>query len=210
MHQAGPFFSIIIIRNFMKESASLLVRKDIDDAELARIIGGAKKNDAEAMERLSRYAYARIYHFMYYRVSHREDAEDLTSEVVLRMVRSLKKQRGNFHAWMYKIARNALIDFYRRRAVRSEMSLSDMENEVPDKGRPLSEQVLTVQKLRQGMQHLTEEQRQVILLKFIEGHNNDEIARIMGKSIGAIKVLQYRAVKALRKYFRKKGYEVKD
>ncbi len=194
----------------MKESASLLVRKDISDAELAQILGGAKKDDTEAMEKLSRYAYARVYHYMYYRVSNREDVEDLTSEVVLKMVRSLKRQRGNFHAWIYRIARNSLIDFYRRRAVRSEMSLSEMHNELPDKSPPLNGQVLTSQKLRQGMETLTEEQRQVILLKFIEGHTNGEIARIMGKSIGAIKVLQYRAVKSLRKYFRKKGYEIRD
>jgi len=194
----------------MNESASLLVKREISDAELAKLIGGAKNDDAVAMEQLSRYVYPRIYRYIYYRVSHREDAEDLTSEVVLKMVQSLKKQNGNFHAWIYKIARNAVIDLYRRRAVRSEVSLSEMPGEIPDKSVAVSEDVLTKEKLRQGLLTLTEEQRQVILLKFIEGYSNDEIAKVMGKSVGAIKLLQFRALKSMRNYFRKKGHEIKD
>jgi RNA polymerase sigma-70 factor (ECF subfamily) len=56
---------------------------------------------------------------------------------------------------------------------------------------------------------LTDEQRQVVLLKFIEGYNNEEISKIMKKSIGAVKLLQFRALKALRKFFKKQGYEYK-
>lgn len=194
----------------MNESASLLVKKEISDAELAKLIGGAQNDDAASMEQLSRYVYPRIYHFIYYRVSHREDAEDLTSEVVLKMMQSIKQQNGNFHAWIYKIARNAVIDWYRRRAVRSEVSLSEMPGEIPDKSVALSKHVATKEKLRQGLLTLTEDQRQVILLKFIEGYSNDEVAEIMGKTVGAIKLLQFRALKSMRKYFRKKGYEIKD
>jgi len=194
----------------MNESASLLVKKEINDSELSKLIVDAKNDDAVAMERLSRYIYPRVYHYIYYRVSHREDAEDLTSDVVLKVVQSIKQQNGNFRAWMYRIARNTVIDWYRRRAVRSEVSLSEMPGEIADKSVAVSSQVLTKEKLRQGLLILTEEQRQVILLKFIEGYSNDEIAKIMGKSVGAIKLLQFRALKSLRNFFRKKGYEIKD
>lgn len=183
------------------------MKEEISDNELAELIRLAKDYDADALERLCTYAYARLYPYIYYRVSHAEDAEDLTSEVVLRMAKSLKGQKGSFRAWMYTIARNAVIDFYRKRAVRSEVSISEMSHEISDKSRPLDKQILTHERLRQGLHELTEEQRQVVLLKFIEGYTNEEIAKIMGKSVGAVKLLQFRALKTLREFFRKKGYE---
>ena len=197
----------ILVRNFMKPRASLLVKEEINDDELEQCIVQAKTGDAEALERLCTYAYARLYPYIYYRVSHTEDAEDLTSEVVLKMVKALRNQKGSFRAWMYTIARNAVIDFYRKRAVRSEVSISGMSRDLPDGSRPVSDQVLTHERLRSGLRELTEDQRRVVLLKFIEGYTNDEIARIMAKTVGAVKLLQFRAVKALREFFRKKGYE---
>lgn len=128
----------------------------------------------------------------------------------MKIIKALKGQKGNFHAWIYKITRNAIIDFYRRRAVRSEVSLSDMPVEIPDKSVDFKKQVFTREKLRQGLGNLTEEQKQVILLKFIDGYSNDEASKIMGKSVGAIKVLQFRALRSMRKFFRNKGYEIKD
>jgi RNA polymerase sigma-70 factor (ECF subfamily) len=69
---------------------------------------------------------------------------------------------------------------------------------------------MTKEKLRKGLEQLTDEQRQVIILKFIEGYANREIAEIVGKSVGAVKVLQFRALRALRAYFLRRGYEAKD
>lgn len=194
----------------MKNYPSLFMRKRIRDDELKKIIEDAKKDNDDALARLSEYGYARIYTYIYYRVNHREDAEDLTSEVVLKVIKALKNQKGNFNAWIYKIASNAVIDFYRRRGVRSEVSISEMPGEIPDKSVSFSKQILTQEKLRHGLDRLTEEQSRVIILKFIEGYSNSEIAKIMGKSVGAVKVLQFRALRALRKHFRNKGYEIKN
>lgn len=191
----------------MKAHPSLLVKEEINDDELEQIVVQAQSGNTEALERLCRYAYARLYPYVYYRVSHTEDAEDLTSEVIVKIVKALKKQKGNFRAWMYTIARNAVIDFYRKRAVRSEVSTSEMSREIPSSSRPLDEQILTHERLRRGLRELTEEQRQVVLLKFIEGYTNNEVARIMKKTVGAVKLLQFRAIQALREFFRRKGYE---
>lgn len=182
----------------MKKYPSLLVKDTIDDETLKDIVRNAKKSDEKALSDLARYVYSRIYGYIYYRVNHREDTEDLTSEVVLKAMRALRTQHGNFNAWLYKIAKNAIIDFYRRRGVRSEVSLSDLNHEIPDDATRVSEIVLTKERLRKGLQYLTEEQRQVILLKFIEGYTNKEIAQIIGKSTGAVKLLQFRALKSLR------------
>jgi RNA polymerase sigma-70 factor (ECF subfamily) len=191
----------------MKENPSLLMRREISNHELKRIIEHAKKDNADALARLCQYVYSRIYTYIFYRVKHREDAEDLAGEVILKMVRALKKQKGNFHAWIYKIAGNAIIDFYRSRAIRSEVSLSELHKEIPDDSAAFSEQVLTQKILREALNKVTEEQKQVIILRFIQGYNNKEVAKIMGKSVGAVKVLQYRALKSLRKYFERKGYK---
>jgi RNA polymerase sigma-70 factor (ECF subfamily) len=190
----------------MTANPSLLLKREIDRDELSAIIRRAKQDDETAMARLCEYVYAQIYAFIYYRVSRPEDAEDLTSEVVLRIVRALKRQRGNFHAWMYRIARNRLVDFYRKRAVRAEVSLNEMGPKELKESNSFTRQILVREQLRKGFEHLTEDQKQVIILKFIQGYANQEVAEIVGKSVGAIKVLQFRALKALRAYFEKSGH----
>jgi len=188
------------MRNFMKDYPSLLVKKDISKDELAKTIKDAKRGDSDTLAKLCEYVYAKIYSYIYYRVNHREDAEDLTSEVVLKVVKALKTQKGNFHAWIYKIATNAVIDFYRR-CSHSNVSLSERTYEIPDKSTNFVERVLTQDSLSKALSNLTEKQSQVVILKFIEGYRNEEIAKIIGKSIGAVKLLQFRALKSLREYF---------
>jgi len=191
----------------MQDQTSLLLSRDIGRDELAELIRGSKRGDDVALAKLCAYVYAHIYAFLYYRVSQPEDAEDLTSEVVLKIIKALKRQRGNFHAWMYRIARNRLIDYYRQRAVRQEISLTDVPQRELIRTEDVSKQIVTKEKLRKGLEHLTDEQKQVIILKFIQGYNNHEVAHIAGKSVGAIKVLQFRALKALREFFSRRGYE---
>ncbi|UCD18726.1 MAG: RNA polymerase sigma factor [candidate division WOR-3 bacterium] len=193
--------------NLMQDDTSILIKRDIGSEELANLIEEGKHGNDAALGRLCAYIYSHVYAFLFYRVSHQEDAEDLTSEVVLKIIKALKKQRGNFHAWMYRIAKNRLVDYYRQRAVRQEVSLTDMpQKEVVGTG-DLSKQILTKEKLRKGLEKLTEEQKQVIVLKFIQGYNNQEVADIVGKSVGAVKVLQFRALRAMREYFSRRGHE---
>ncbi|MBE0431864.1 RNA polymerase sigma factor [candidate division WOR-3 bacterium] len=194
----------------MTDRSSLLMGKDVSRDELADLVRRGKEDDEAALERLSIYVYSHVYAFMYYRVAQPEDTDDLTSEVVLKVIKGLKQQRGNFNAWMYRIARNRLIDFYRRRAMRSEISLNDIPRKELTKSEDFSKQIMTREKLRQGMEQLTEDQRQVIILKFIEGYANNEVAEILGRSVGAVKVLQFRALRALREYFSGRGHAEKN
>jgi len=194
----------------MTDTSSLFSKRYIRRDELASLIQKAKHNDEAALAKLCSYVYGHIYAFLYYRVSQPEDAEDLTGEVVLKIVKGLKHQRGNFHAWIYRIARNRLIDFYRQRAVRSEISMNNVPQRELTKSEDFSKQIMTREKLRKGLQQLTDDQRQVIILKFIEGYDNQEVAQIVGKSVGAVKVLQFRALRALREYFSRHGYEEKN
>jgi RNA polymerase sigma-70 factor (ECF subfamily) len=101
--------------------------------------------------------------------------------------------------WLYTIARNLVID-YRRRASRVALLPLD-ERLVAAKGDPeqAAERALTRQRLAAALEQLTEDQRRVILLRFVEGMDNRETARILGKSVGAVKALQHRALAALQR-----------
>jgi RNA polymerase sigma-70 factor (ECF subfamily) len=190
----------------MKADSSLL-NNDISAEELVRIVEDAKQNNNDALSKLCKYVYGKIFGYTYYRVRQREDAEDLTSEVILKMIKSLRNQKGNFLAWVYRIATNTVIDFYRQRSRRHEISLDELKQDIPSPEAP--KDILSENRMKEALSHLTPEQADVITLKFIQEYNNDEIAKIMGKTVGAIKVLQFRALKALREYFRKEGYAAK-
>jgi RNA polymerase sigma-70 factor (ECF subfamily) len=194
----------------MTNPSSLLMKKEIPGEVLEDMVTQAKAGNATGLSELCEYIYGRIYTFVYYRVNHREDAEDLTGDIVMKIIKALDRQRGNFHAWMYRIARNAIIDFYRKRGVRKEVSLMDLHDEPVDERSRIDSGILTQDKLRQGMKELTAEQQEVIILKFIEGYSNEEVATRLKKSVGAVKLLQFRAIRALRKYLRKRGYEIKN
>ncbi len=192
----------------MPEIQSLYTEGEINDNEFNKLLIEAKNGNLEAFDKMCRSVYVKVYHYLYYRVRNKDDAEDLTSEVMIKMVKALKKQHGNFIAWIYRIARNTLIDYYRKEKTKEEISYENLSQEIPAEEEP--KEILRIDRLKEAIGHLTKEQADVITLKFIQEYDNAEIARIMGKSVGAVKVLQYRALKALRDYFRKNGYEIKD
>jgi RNA polymerase sigma factor (sigma-70 family) len=179
--------------------------KGLTEEELNQIVEKAKTKDNRAIGKLCEHFYSKIYRFIYYRVNSIDDAEDLTSEVCLRVIKSLPEQNGQFYAWIFRIASNMLTDYYRRRSVRTNVaSTGDLIEEMADEKRTTYE-LLEQQELRQAIKHLTEEQQQVIVLKFIEGYDTNEIADLVGKSTGAVRAIQFRALTALRNM-----YVVKD
>jgi RNA polymerase sigma-70 factor (ECF subfamily) len=133
-----------------------------------------------------------------------QQAEDIASEVMLKVLEALPSYRFRgipFSAWVFRIARNCLIDHHRRRKRRAEVGL-DAAAAAPDKHNPqaLAEVAFSRDELRRALLYLTEEQRQVIILKFIHGLDNKSVAKILGRSEGAIKSLQHRALQALRRH----------
>jgi len=179
--------------------------KDLGRDEIGRLVEQAKNLDRDALSELCVHLYPRIYRYVFYRVNNREDAEDLTSEVFVRMVKFLNTQKGSFHAWLYRIAANLVIDYYRRRARRKEISLGDEREEFLPSMEDHAEKTLLLEELRRALSELTEEQKQVITLKFMEGYDNSEIAEILSKSIGAVKALQFRGLAALRESLKKES-----
>jgi RNA polymerase sigma-70 factor (ECF subfamily) len=192
----------------MDRYSSLLKKRGIKENKISEIVNFAKKGNKEYKEKLFRYIYPKLYRFIYYRTNNKTEAEDLTGDVILKIAKSLPRQKGNFNSWIYKIARNTLIDFYRRQSVRkSKMSVDEVPGEIPDESKDFTEHILNEASLKKAMKLLTGRQKEVIILKFIEGYKNKEIAKIIGTSEGAVKLLQFRALKQMREYFEERKYE---
>lgn len=159
--------------------------------------------DPKAVAAVFEHYYPAIYRYLFYRVRTAQDAEDLAGEVFVRVVKSLGRQSGNFEAWLYAIARNALTDHYRRKAVRKENSMPEEALESLPAGAGAGGSPFTPEELKVAIAELTEEQRQVVTLRFLEGYDNERTARITGKTVGAVKALQFRALLALKEILRK-------
>jgi RNA polymerase sigma-70 factor (ECF subfamily) len=163
----------------------------------ASLVARAKSGDAAAFGRLYDAAVDRIFRYVFFRVTDMEIAEDLTSEVFLKAWENVRRYRpgGPFVAWLYTIARNTVIDHYRTRKPNVPLDQTLIKQ---DPG--LDEKIdlqYEVETLKRAMQHLTEEQREVLTLRFIAELDTGQIARQMRKTEGAIRALQMRALQAL-------------
>lgn len=167
-----------------------------------QIVKRAQDYDEQALHQLYETYYPKIYNYAFLQMGDVQAAEDLASDVMLKMLESIKKYnfRGlPFGAWVFRIARNRLIDLHRRRKRRGEVDLSETLAGTLASPESMAERALERGQLQVALKHLTDEQRQVIVLKFIQGFDNRSVGKIMGRSEGAVKSLQHRALGALRR-----------
>lgn len=166
------------------------------------LVQRAQTLDEEALATLYSSYYPRVYNYAFLHLGDVQAAEDLASEVMLKVLESIKKYRFKgtpFSAWVFRIARNRLIDLHRRRKRRGEVDLMEPVVSMQVSPQVLAERALDRGQLQLALKYLTEEQRQVIVLKFIEGFDNASVARVLGRSQGAVKSLQHRALNSLRR-----------
>ena len=163
----------------------------------------AVSGDPDAFAALYDFYVEQIYRFILFRVGNEQTAEDLTSQVFLKAWNNLSSYqiRGlPFKAWLFRIARNSVIDYYRTYKETTPLEPSALTK--PDPAAEVGDQVeqqLQAEELRLALQQLTEDQRQVLTLRFIEGLSTEEVANVMGKRQGAIRALQMRGLQALAK-----------
>ena len=171
-------------------------------SEEALLAAAMEYDDAALSELYDRYE-VKIFTYIYRRTGDESLAEDLTSQVFLKMLESIRDQkawRSSFSGWLYKIAHNLVIDHYRRRGRQRAVELDDTTPLAAERQSLESqvEQSLDAERLRAAIRRLTEEQAEVVSLRFLEGYSINEVAAMMSRSEGAIKALQYRAVATLR------------
>ncbi|MGA6994222.1 MAG: sigma-70 family RNA polymerase sigma factor [Candidatus Deferrimicrobiaceae bacterium] len=168
------------------------------------IVEAARNGDASALAAICERLYPRIYRYVSYKVEDRRDAEDLAGEVFVRMLSAIRNQTGNLEAWLFRIAGNVLTDHYRKRSVRSgEVELTEEIAGGSDPGAAV-ERKLDGDRLRKGLRALTEEQRETVILRFVMGYDHEEVATMMGRSAGAVRALQFRALAALKDVLEKR------
>ncbi|HSO12353.1 MAG TPA: sigma-70 family RNA polymerase sigma factor [Anaerolineales bacterium] len=133
-------------------------------------------------------------------------AEDCVAETFARFLKSLQEQRGphdNLQAYLYRIAHNWIVDLYRNN--KESVELTDVlrsETDVPEEE---AAKRIRQKQVRRAIRHLTPEQQQVISLKYLDDWNNEEVARLMKKPVGAVKSIQHRALKSLYRLLAEKS-----
>lgn len=177
--------------------------------ELANLVKQARKGDSEAFGRIYDRFHDSVYSYVLHQVGAPADAEDITAGVFLDALENIGKfswRGAGFGAWLFRIARNDVLDFFRKKGRSRETVLTEETLEQPSKAlvEDLAETAWSERELRQAISRLSEEQQQVVLLKLVVNFSNRQIGEVLFKSEGAVKALQHRALLSLRKILTKK------
>lgn len=163
------------------------------------LIQRARQGDNGAIGWLFERYQPVLFRYLYYRVGDQQAAEDLTSEVFVRMLRALpgyQVQTAPFQSWLFQIARNLAVDHFRKSG-RDEILTDDLQASEPAP-EAVFDHTITHHALRQALTRLNDEQREVIILRFILELPIAQVAQILGRSADAVKGLQRRGLLALR------------
>ncbi|MFN2114737.1 MAG: sigma-70 family RNA polymerase sigma factor [Anaerolineae bacterium] len=180
---------------------------DADGLDEERLLASrASGGDREAYGVLYDRYLDKIYRYIYFKVGRRSEAEDLTSQTFLKAwdaIGDYEWRNHPFGAWLFRIAHNLVVDYHRSRkpSVELDNATPQLEWEASrDDVRPegVLAEMLTTDRVRHAIGRLTEEQQQVLVLRFFEDLSTGEVAEIMGKRRGAVRGLQFRALSALR------------
>ena len=164
------------------------------------VVEYARRGDAAAIAAIYEHFRQDVFGFIYYRTGKPEVAADLTGDVFERVIKGLPHYRSErpFAAWLFQIARNRVIDYWRQQQVHAEVPLDEMIHSDGASPEQLVEQKLTVERLAWALQYLTVEQREVVILRFVVGLSIATVAATLDKSNGAVQMLQQRALESLR------------
>jgi RNA polymerase sigma-70 factor (ECF subfamily) len=167
-----------------------------------RLVERAQAGSRDALEELYLLHFDRIYSYLHMSVGNRHDAEDLTTQTFLKMLESIGRYQmtaAPFSAWLFRIAHNLAMDHFRAaRRVQPEDELPEpADQELSAEAAAL--QAIGRESMLDMIEELSDEQKQVLTLKFVFNFGNAEVATILGKTEGAVKSLQHRALVALQK-----------
>lgn len=188
------------------DSLSVYISEDRSFKEslfLENLLNKAKNGETAAFGEIYNFFFKRIYTFIFFRVSHKETAEDMAEEVFLKAWSKIGSVSGakSLEAWLYQIARNLTVDYYRSK--KQLVELKDIENTLAYDDTVLELMELNHKQaiLNRLIKQLPPEYQQVLKLKFFEDLDNEVIAQTLNKSEGAIRVIQFRAISKLKELF---------
>jgi len=170
------------------------------DVEL--LVERAKEGDADAFGALYDRFVEPLHRFIRFRVGGESDAEDLTQLVFLKMIEALPRYETRgipFRAWLFRLARNAVIDFHR--TSHPHQAIDELVEHPAGTPDPETAAGLALERrrLREALGNLTREQQEVVALRFFGGLTTSEVGQAIGKREGTVRGLQFRAIEALRR-----------
>ena len=172
----------------------------MDSSQTNALVKEFQSGNKEAFGELYELYIRPIYNFVYYKTHHKETAEDLTSQVFMKAYRAavgFESEKGTFQAWLYQIARNAVIDHYRSvrptRDIEDVWDLSGNENIERD-----TDNLLLLGKVKEQLRGFSVEQRDIVIMRVWQELSYTEIAEILGKSEASCKMSFSRSIKKLR------------
>lgn len=178
--------------------------------EIEQLVENSKDGDQQAFALLYDIFIDHIYRYVYYRVGS-DDVEDIVETVFLKVWEKIqqytKKPNRQFSAWIFRIAHNLVVDYYRTAA---ERSTEELGLNLPDETRQhnpirVTQDVLNKEVLRNALNKVKKQYRDILVYKFINDLSNAEISAIIRKSEGSVRILQFRALKALKKILAENG-----
>jgi RNA polymerase sigma-70 factor (ECF subfamily) len=176
------------------------------EEEVKLVLEACQNGDRMAFGRIYDHFAPRLYKFIFFRVGHKEVAEDILADCFVKAWLKIKQVNSSkaLSAWVFQIAKNNIIDYYRVR--KSTIAIEDVEQILEDASNPIEETELRIDQKRilSALSHLPLDQQQVIRYKFFEDLTNAEIALIINKTEGAIRVIQHRAIVRLQEMLRQK------
>jgi RNA polymerase sigma-70 factor, ECF subfamily len=184
-------------------------QKNPSGAVIKRLVERAQQGDRTALEELYLIHFDRIYSYLHMTVGNRHDAEDLTTQTFMRMLESIGKfrfQSAPFSAWLFRIAHNLSMDHFRaNRRWQPEEEVPEPHGSEERSAEDEAFQSIGRQSMLDLVDSLSQEQQQVLTLKFVFNFSNGEAATILGKTEGAVKSLQHRALVSLQKQITSPG-----
>jgi RNA polymerase sigma-70 factor (ECF subfamily) len=162
----------------------------------------ARRFNEEALAAIFDTYYVPLYRYIYHHVGHVETAEDLTARTFQRMLEQFNKGKGpksHLKAWLYRVAHNLVVDESRRQKHRDHAPLDDSLPAGGTRPEEQAQHTILAEQARRALHHLSPKQRAVVILKYLMGMNNDEVAQTLAISTGAVKSLHQRGLAALRR-----------
>jgi RNA polymerase sigma-70 factor, ECF subfamily len=170
-----------------------------------RLVERAQTGDRAALEELYLIHFDRIYSYLHLSVRNRQDAEDLTNQTFVKMLESIDRfewRKAPFSAWLFRIAHNLAMDHFRAgRRWQPEETPPEPPGATERSAEEAAFQSLGRRSMLEMIEELSPDQQQVLTLKFVFGFVNAEVATILGKTEGAVKSLQHRALESLQRQY---------
>ena len=172
--------------------------------QIKKLVAGSQMADTESLAALYEQFYDKIFRYLSFKIGNVIDAEDLCEEVFLRMLESIsafKWKGAPFSSWLFRIAHNLVVDYFRKKSRQKQKPLEDAERTIDTNSKDIDQEVdnrLSIQTVHKAMNGLTKLQREVISLRFAGELSIHETAVAIGKKENAVKALQHAGIKNLR------------